>query len=279
MDSAPISVASLASPTGARRPERRADGTTFSYADAAAALAANAARALEAHGAAPKEELRAPSGAPNASAMAHAPRQSAPAVAAAKVETAPTPTPSPAANSPASTAAPATAPAALPATPAPVAAPIISAPAPSAAAPAAREAAAKARLIAKDFARFPAKAPAPTTVFADILAKRLDKSSVFDLRLDPPELGRVEGRLSVDDAGKAVLRLAFDNEAAFDLYSHDEAALRQALIQSGLEFEGGDFAFVLRHQERSPDAVETAEPTLEHACLAAGSAGALDIRI
>ncbi len=147
--------------------------------------------------------------------------------------------------------------------------------------------AAKAKLSAQKAPRLPDAPATLKTEFAEILARRLEKTSVFELRLDPPELGRVDGRLSVGDDGKAVLALSFDNQSAFDLFSRDEQALRQALQQAGLEFGAGDFVFAFK--ERPPAdhtsvdlmnapairAADAYEPTFH----AEWSAGALDIRI
>jgi flagellar hook-length control protein FliK len=124
------------------------------------------------------------------------------------------------------------------------------------------------------------------TAFAEILARRLEKTSVFDLRLDPPEMGRVEGRLAIDDKGKGVLSLTFDNQNAFDLYSRDEQALRQALHHAGLDFAAGDFVFSFKEQ---PSATITAPDTFvlnsevsapyEPLFDASWTAGAVDIRV
>lgn len=93
----------------------------------------------------------------------------------------------------------------------------------------------------------PQKAPqaaAPLKSFAELLARRLDAGgSEFELRLDPPELGKVHARLHLGEDGKAVLALAFDNEAAFNLFSRDEAALRAALAAAGFDLGHGDLSF------------------------------------
>jgi flagellar hook-length control protein FliK len=147
-------------------------------------------------------------------------------------------------------------------------------------------AAAKTKLAAAK-AEKPQQAPATLKAeFAAILARRLEKTSVFDLRLDPPELGRVEGKLVVNDDGKSVLSLTFDNQNAFDLFSRDEQALRLALQHAGLSFGAGDFKLSYRAPaEAAGDAfggLSAAAPaaiSYEPAFHAEWSAGALDIRI
>jgi hypothetical protein len=148
-------------------------------------------------------------------------------------------------------------------------------------------AASKAKSAAPKAPRLPATPAALKTEFAEILARRLEKTSVFDLRLDPPEIGRIEGRLSVKDDGKSVLSLTFDNQSAFDLFSRDEQALRHALQQAGLQFGAGDFIFAFRERPQPEgDAADFAAVSAldsaaayEPVFTASWSAGALDIRI
>ncbi|MCA8890201.1 MAG: flagellar hook-length control protein FliK, partial [Parvularculaceae bacterium] len=157
-------------------------------------------------------------------------------------------------------------------------------------APAARELLAS-RLATQKTETAKAALPAQTRAgedFAQILARRLEKSSHFEFRLDPPEMGRVEGRLTLGDDGKAVLALKFDNQAAFDMFARDEQALRQTLANAGFDFGDGDFVFSYR-EDAAPelalaniDAAPTlslAAPAYDAAFAAPWSAGAIDIRI
>ena len=97
------------------------------------------------------------------------------------------------------------------------------------------------KLAAKPQAHAAAK---PQETFAHLLAKRLDaKTSVFDIRLDPPELGRIAGRFEIADDGAGVLKLSFDNQATFDMFRRDEAALRQALADAGVSLDGQSLVF------------------------------------
>jgi hypothetical protein len=123
--------------------------------------------------------------------------------------------------------------------------------------------------------------------FARLLARRLDKSSSFEFRLDPPEMGRVEGRLTLGDDGKATLALKFENQTAFDMFARDEQALRQTLADAGFDFAQGDFVFSFREdgadrQVGGIDAATTAiaaAPVYEAAFSAPWTAGAIDIRV
>ncbi|MGD9800786.1 MAG: flagellar hook-length control protein FliK [Parvularculaceae bacterium] len=280
-------------------PQRRtdsgdpADAPGFSYALAAASLERNAAKSLEAHGARPERQASAGETQANESVTqprdgggrsqqpdAQAPQQKA----AAQQTTAETASKAaPAISSPSASA---------PATATPVAAAgqtqsvAVQPKAVEAAAP--RDAAgAKSKLIQTKAPRLAEAPPALKEAFAEILARRLEKTSVFDLRLDPPDLGRVEGRLAVNDDGKAVLSLTFDNQNAFDLFSRDEQALRAALHQAGLNFGAGDFTFSFREPAETQSAgadgrapvITEASPAYEPAFAALWTAGAVDIRI
>lgn len=131
---------------------------------------------------------------------------------------------------------------------------------------------------------------APSQDFAKLLARRLNAgATTFELRLDPPELGRVEAHMKLDDDGKAVLALKFENQTALDLFSRDEAALRNTLMSSGFDLGGEQLAFSLAEEEQSPglaaDALSpepsiiTANRRYEPIFDAPFSNGAVDIRI
>jgi flagellar hook-length control protein FliK len=130
------------------------------------------------------------------------------------------------------------------------------------------------------------KQPQPLTQdFTRLLAKRLDGgASEFELRLDPPELGRVEAKLGMGDDGKAVLALKFDNQAALDLFARDANELRAALLSAGFDSNGADISFSLN--DRGEDASERAAPVAarlpvasEHSFLAPVSTGVMDISV
>ena len=138
---------------------------------------------------------------------------------------------------------------------------------------AARAAATKAPLPAK-----------PVQEFALLVAKRLENATAFDLRLDPPELGRVEGRVSFQDDGKTVLSLKFENAAAFDHFARDEAALRTALRDAGVDLSDAEFSFSQSAQDdAAKDAPLTSAPVQpidsEFTSWAPQSRGVIDIRI
>jgi flagellar hook-length control protein FliK len=82
----------------------------------------------------------------------------------------------------------------------------------------------------------------------EIAAKSLGGARQFDIRLDPPELGRVEVRLSIDATGKASAHLSADQPRTLDLLQKDAPALTRALREAGLDVSQDGLNFSLRHQ-------------------------------
>lgn len=286
----------------AGKPAAREDvAPGFSFAAAMSALEARAAQSLETFGAAPQQS------APGKSPAAPAPSGGSSA-ASARSET-----PQPDAGSdgqpsdagrPAQTQAKQAAqpaqPAAAPGQGATISPATVANAAPTAAALAGRQTAtqparietatpAKAeatKLSAPKAPRAP-RAPQPATQdFAKLLAKRLDGGATkFELRLDPPELGRVEAHLKVGDRGEAVLALKFENQTALDLFARDAGALRDVLLASGFDLGGDRLAFSLAEDTAPFDAggsegvAAPAAEIYEPLFLAPYSRGAVDLRV
>jgi flagellar hook-length control protein FliK len=93
-------------------------------------------------------------------------------------------------------------------------------------------------------------APNLGTLAMSIAAKSKNGEKHFDIRLDPPELGRVEVKLSIDDAGKAQANLAVEKPHTLDLLQRDRSTLERALRDAGLDLAGGSLNFSLKGQER-----------------------------
>jgi len=83
-----------------------------------------------------------------------------------------------------------------------------------------------------------------------IAARSLSGAKQFEIRLDPPELGRVDVRLSIDATGKAVAHMTADQPQALDLLRKDAPALTQALRDAGLDVSQNGLNFSLRGQDR-----------------------------
>lgn len=84
-------------------------------------------------------------------------------------------------------------------------------------------------------------------IAVEIVARANEGSKRFEIRLDPPELGRIDVRLDVDTAGKVTSRLVVERTETLDLLRRDAHQLERALQHAGLNTEGG-LEFSLRDQ-------------------------------
>jgi len=247
----------------------------FSFAGAMAALEARAAQSLETFGVTP--QLTTVSDAVAAardrrSRAAESPQQTdAPQMRAAP-KSAPAKSAPPSADAPRPTAPSAQGPAPAQQPAIPAAAPAVATTAGvtlAARQPGAAAQRAEAPIAAKlDAARpqgpkapraaTPTASSTPAQDFAKLVARRLEAGgSAFELRLDPPALGRVEAQLKLSDAGEATLSLKFENQTALDYFTRDEAALRLALADAGYDLGGQRLAFALA--ENSGRRIESAD--------------------
>jgi flagellar hook-length control protein FliK len=90
--------------------------------------------------------------------------------------------------------------------------------------------------------------PNMPSLAVEIAARSQSGARQFDIRLDPPELGRVDVRLSIDAAGKASAHLSADQPQTLDLLQKDAAVLTRALRDAGLDVSQNSLNFSLRHQ-------------------------------
>jgi chemotaxis protein MotD len=81
-----------------------------------------------------------------------------------------------------------------------------------------------------------------------VAARSLSGARQFDIRLDPPELGHVEVRLSIDAAGKTSAHLSADQPQTLDLLQKDAGSLTRALRDAGLDVSQNSLNFSLRQQ-------------------------------
>jgi len=86
-----------------------------------------------------------------------------------------------------------------------------------------------------------------------IATKSADGVRHFDIRLDPPELGRVEVHLSVDDSGRAQASLVVDKPQTLELLQRDASSLNRALTDAGLDLPNNGLNFSLREQHRQSE--------------------------
>jgi flagellar hook-length control protein FliK len=139
----------------------------------------------------------------------------------------------------------------------------------------------------------PAAVPLPGLAF-EIATQASNGKNQFEIRLDPPELGRIEVKLNVDRDGNVSTHLVADRSDTLDLLKRDSASLERALQDSGLKTSDSGLQFSLRQQDSSNDdtpAQNTTQiiiPEDDAAPLAAlrqgygrllGLGGGLDIRV
>ena len=95
-------------------------------------------------------------------------------------------------------------------------------------------------------------APIPLSGLAvEIAGKAIAGKNRFEIRLDPPELGRIEVRLDVDRDGNVTSRLTVDRADTLDLLRRDASGLERALQDAGLKTADNGLQFSLRDQSTS----------------------------
>jgi len=99
------------------------------------------------------------------------------------------------------------------------------------------------------------QSPAPNvnSLAIEIAAKSQGGAKQFDIRLDPPELGRIEVRLSIDATGKAQAHMTVDQPQTLDLMQKDSSSLTRALRDAGLDVSQNGLNFSLKGQDRNGD--------------------------
>lgn len=94
----------------------------------------------------------------------------------------------------------------------------------------------------------------PSTAIALQMARNLQKGiSRFDIRLDPPEMGRIDIRMEVRKDGQVAAHMTVDRPETLDLLQRDARALQQALNNAGLQADSDSLNFSLRDQSSESD--------------------------
>jgi flagellar hook-length control protein FliK len=84
-----------------------------------------------------------------------------------------------------------------------------------------------------------ADAPSFDALALRIAARSADGENNFSIRLDPPELGRIEVNLNVNSDGHAQAALTADKPQTLELMQKDASTLERALKDAGLNLAGG----------------------------------------
>jgi len=93
--------------------------------------------------------------------------------------------------------------------------------------------------------------PAPVLaaqVSAQIAQRAAKGDGRFEIRLDPPELGRVDVRMKVADDGTVRAHLIVERSETLEMFTRDRSALERTLEQAGYRTEDGGLQFSLKHQ-------------------------------
>ncbi|HKY88083.1 MAG TPA: flagellar hook-length control protein FliK, partial [Pseudorhodoplanes sp.] len=80
----------------------------------------------------------------------------------------------------------------------------------------------------------------------EIAAQARAGKNRFEIRLDPPELGRIDVRLDMDKDGNVTSRLTVERADTLDLLRRDAQQLERALNQAGLKTADNALEFQLR---------------------------------
>jgi flagellar hook-length control protein FliK len=86
----------------------------------------------------------------------------------------------------------------------------------------------------------------PVTALAvEITRQAMNGKTQFDIRLDPPELGRLNVRLEMDASGQTRTHMVVERSETLDMLTTDARSLERALQQAGLKAEPGSVSFEL----------------------------------
>jgi flagellar hook-length control protein FliK len=129
----------------------------------------------------------------------------------------------------------------------------------------------------------------------EIAARAQAGQNSFEIRLDPPELGRIDVRLDIDSSGQVTSRLVVERADTLEHLRRDSAGLERALQDAGLKTGENGLQFSLRDQgfagrdnnSQSPAAARLVvpDPNLAPVDIAANAyrsmtrAGGVDIRV
>lgn len=123
-------------------------------------------------------------------------------------------------------------------------------------------------------------APQPDlgAIAVTIAAKSQEGTKHFDIRLDPPEMGRIDVRLTVDDSGKAQAHLSADHPQTLDMLKRDSGTLERSLKDAGLDLSNNGLNFSLKGQDRQADTARTTTRTRNLSIKAVAAPEATPIR-
>jgi flagellar hook-length control protein FliK len=105
-------------------------------------------------------------------------------------------------------------------------------------------------------------------IAAEITANVQIGRSRFEIRLDPPELGRIDVRLDVDRQGNVTSHLIVEKASTLDVLRRDAQQLERALQDAGLKTSDNSLQFSLRDQQQQSDRQAEREPPAQRLLVA-----------
>lgn len=80
----------------------------------------------------------------------------------------------------------------------------------------------------------------------EVVRQASEGNTRFQIRLDPPELGKIDVRLEIDRSGQVNARLTVEKSETLDLMQRDQRGLERALQQAGLDGAKTNLEFSLK---------------------------------
>jgi flagellar hook-length control protein FliK len=114
-------------------------------------------------------------------------------------------------------------------------------------------------------------------VAIEIAGKALEGKNHFEIRLDPPELGRIEVRLDVDRDGNTTTHMIADRSDTLNLLRNDSSDLQRALQDAGLKTSDNGMQFSLRDQSMGQQQSNTPAPGAAQIVVNDNTLAAIDI--
>ncbi|MEL6378190.1 MAG: flagellar hook-length control protein FliK [Pseudomonadota bacterium] len=135
--------------------------------------------------------------------------------------------------------------------------------------------AARTPLAPRARAGTPTPSPTATSDFAQLVARQIGRGETrFEVRLDPPELGRIDVRYHAQENERASLTLIFEEEATRDLFRRDTDSLRAFLRDQDLNIRADQLRFDLASDQNNDrhTPFDTSDPRAFSVALPVGAA-------
>ena len=92
----------------------------------------------------------------------------------------------------------------------------------------------------------------PVNTLAFNIARNFDNGvNRFEIRIDPPELGRVDVKLDMTVEGRVQAHLTVERSETLELMMRDARSLEKALADTGLNMNRDSLSFSLKDQNAS----------------------------